>query len=111
MTTFVHSYRNAVRMISNNALMVVDLTGAAHGEALDRACNVSVELGREAAKRTGSFEKVTTSDEIEDQEFLTAVASDILNGGIVRPSTGNVREAALYRMSLSSDERAAFDSR
>lgn len=111
MTVLVHNYRDAVRLISNNALMVVDLTGAAHGDALDQACGVSVELGREAVKRTGSFERVTTADEIEGQEFLALVASDILNGGIVRPSTGNVREAALYRMSLSTDERAALDNR
>lgn len=89
------AYTEAVAEIVGTVPAIRDLTGCTGVEAVMGAALTAVATAEAARKRIGKFRYETTSDEIERLGFLGAVAADILDGTVSRPSTGNVREYAL----------------
>lgn len=63
--------------------------------ALDMAADNAKQTATDARTRGGIWASETTTRQIEDALFQGSVASDILDGTVERPSTGNVRAYAL----------------
>lgn len=64
-------------------------------EFLDVIARGFVDNATDARTRTGAWAFESTSEQIENALFYGTVASDILDGTVERPSTGNVRQYAL----------------
>lgn len=63
--------------------------------ALDMAAANAKQTAVDARTRNGVWAYESTTRQIEDAMFQGSVASDILDGSVSRPSTGNVRTYAL----------------
>lgn len=80
------------------AKLSVDLGGYAPEEALILAAKLAVQDAHRARTRDGYWAYETSSEALEDAVFAGSVASDVLDGTVTRPSTGNVREYALAQL-------------
>lgn len=87
--------QSATRTIVDGAKVAMDLRGLSAADALDCAAEYAIQDGRDACARTGAWRTESTAEQIEAATFQAAVARDILNGTVSRPSTGNVRDYAL----------------
>ena len=85
----------AAELIARQALIVVDLGGMEADAALTYAAETVRSNARDARQRTGIFAGPMTTEQLDEWGFLGAVAGDVLDGSIERPSTGNVRSFAL----------------
>ena len=64
-------------------------------DALTHAATDMVADAKDARKRVGAFAATVSADNAELWVFHGSVASDVLDGSIVRPSVGNVRAYTL----------------
>lgn len=83
-------------------IVAVARTAASFGmepeKALDFAAAATKQTATDARTRGGIWASETTTRQIEDALFQGSVASDILDGTVERPSTGNVRAYALAQL-------------
>ena len=91
----ITTIKEAAESIAKTALVAVELCGMGSGDALTFAAVKTLEGARDARTRSGVFAFETSSEQIAEWAFIGAVAGDIVDGNISRPSTGNVREYAL----------------
>ena len=91
-------YAEVIEVIARNATIAVELGGMSPAKAIDIAARTSIGTATAARTRTGIYAQETTSEMIEEIQFHAAVARDILDGEVSRPSVGNVRQAALDKL-------------
>lgn len=84
-----------VNTVVQMARLSVELGGYTPEDAVDRAARLVEVDAKKAANREGIFAGVMTYELLEEWRVLGSVARDIINGTVVRPSTGNVREYAI----------------
>lgn len=68
-------------------------------QALGFAARAAVANAENARTRTGIWASESTKEQIEEVLFFASVARDALDGTTSRPSTGNVREYVLNKIS------------
>ena len=94
-----YSYPSVTALVAEQASLALEMFGAEFGirpeAAVDQIARALVTRAADARTRKGSWASETTTEEIEAAMFYGAVAQDILDGKVARPSTGNVRAHTL----------------
>lgn len=96
-THIQHAAANIATAARINIQLAADINGTTMSptDALELAATNAIANATDATKRTGIWSYESTTEQIETAQFQGAVARDILDGTIERPSTGNVRAYAL----------------
>jgi hypothetical protein len=74
---------------------VIARSGKSPEAALTEVLQAYRDEAKDADARTGPYQRFATTEEIENAMFMGAIACDIADGTIERPSTGNVRAYVL----------------
>ncbi|HCS2945719.1 TPA: hypothetical protein OQU49_004318, partial [Shigella flexneri] len=94
-----YSYPSVAALVADQATLALEMFGTEFGmrpeAAVDQVARTLVTRATDARTRYGFWASETTTEEIEAAMFYGAVAQDILDGKIARPSTGNVRAYTL----------------
>lgn len=89
------TYPSTTALIASTASTVASMLDITAEEAVDRFARTMVENAHDARTRGGRWAQESTTQQIEDAMFQGAVAADVLDGTVSRPSIGNVRAHTL----------------
>ena len=92
--TIVNTYAEAINNLANAARLGVSF-GMTADAAVDLVCQQALTTAQDARTRHGAWASCTGTAQIEDAQFMGAVAADALDGTVARPSVGHVRQALI----------------
>ena len=85
------TYPDVCESIARTARIRVDLANESPATAVRAVAADLIDGNRRRTARTGEFASETSADTAESWAFFAAVAQDIIDGTVTRPSVGNVR--------------------
>ena len=91
------AYETAVQNLAAGARVAIEY-GMSREDAVKLAADNAVKDGHAARTRDGHWARESTTEQIDGATFLAAVARDVLDGTVTRPSVGNVRDALLAEL-------------